>query len=101
MTYAALNVFCRELGAAAGIVGTTGYSLRRGGATALASAGVGVDAIRLAGRWGPRSFCVWRYCDQTLETSAGLAQSLVQPLTVLHGGPAGYDVNVALHDADG
>ena len=86
--YAVLNGFATALGRAAGVEGVTAHGFRRGAATALASAGVASDAIRLAGRWAPGSFSVWRYADPTMEASTGLAQLMARPYRVAGGAQA-------------
>ena len=83
-----LNGFATALGRAAGVEGVTAHGFRRGAATALASAGVASDAIRLAGRWAPGSFSVWRYADPTMEASTGLAQLMARPYRVAGGAQA-------------
>ena len=77
-----LPLRCAGGAAAAGVEGVTAHGFRRGGATALASAGVAPEAIRLAGRWASGSFSVWRYADPTVEQSAGLAQLMARPLRI-------------------
>ena len=77
-----LNAFATALGRAAGVEGVTAHGFRRGGATALASAGVAPEAIRLAGRWASGSFSVWRYADPTVEQTSGLAQLMARPIRI-------------------
>ena len=48
----------------------------------LAGAGAAPEAIRLAGRWAPGSFSIWRYAEPTIDQTAGLAQLMARPVRI-------------------
>ena len=81
----------KEIGAALNVPSSrlSSHSLRVGGATALAAAGVPKHLIQLLGRW--RSEAVMGYIHESLETMKGLARrmtlSVVAPL-LFFGRPA-------------